>query len=338
MNGRPLHCSGYVLYKVSALLHREYGLYNANMVGSEELEDKNRTARELAALSDGGMTFDQLKSQPPYCGFVEVVVFEELRFVMLLVDSDDGVALRWLWNHAYEPMSLALWSLMARKADVVLDVGAHTGVYSIAAGIAKDKATVISIEPSWLNLSRLAANLRANDLSLECIVPGAISDTEGITDFTLQTQFVYHSTGGKFGPTSDARSLQIQTLRIDSLYRQHKLAANLVKIDVEGHEANVLRSMPDVLSECAPDIFIETIDPNAANECTAILKDHGYRFFCIDDGAMSIGSVDTIVPILDNGHPDMAKLNRLSSKKSPEEINLLAEQARSLWQAAEHLR
>jgi len=308
------------------------------MVGSKELEDKNRTAAKLAALGNGGMTYDQLQSQPPYCGFVEGVVFEDLSLVMLLVDSDDSVALRWLWNHAYEPMSLALWSLMARKADVILDVGAHTGVYSIAAGIANGRSTVISIEPSWLNLSRLAANLRANDLDHDYIIPAAISDTEGVADFTLQTQFVYHSTGGKLGSTSDPRSLQVRTLRIDSLYRQHKIAVNLMKIDVEGHEAKVLKSMPDVLSECAPDILIETIDLNAANQCTSILKGHGYRFFCIDDAAMSIEPVDAIMPIFDNGHPNLTTLNRLASKKSPEEIISLTGQARSLWQAAEYLR
>ena len=308
------------------------------MVGSRDFEETNRSAADQAASSKGGMTIDQLQSQPPYCGFVEGVVFEDLKFVMLLVDSDDGVALRWMWNHAYEPMSLALWSLLARKSDVILDVGAHTGVYSMAASIANDKATVISVEPSWLNLSRLAANLRSNGLSLEYIVPAAISDTEGITDFTLQTQFVYHSTGGKFAPASDKRSLQVQTLRIDSLYAQHKIAANLIKIDVEGHEANVLRSMPNVLTECAPEILIEATDTYGAKECTAILKDHGYRFFCIDDVAMSLGPVEAIEPSFKNGHLDMAKLNRLASRKSREEIDTLVEQSRALWQAADHLR
>jgi FkbM family methyltransferase len=308
------------------------------MVGSRDFEEANRATIEQAASSKGGMTIDQLQSQPPYCGFVEGVVFEDLKFVMLLVDADDGIALRWTWNHAYEAMSLALWSLLARKSDVILDVGAHTGVYSMAASIANDKATVISVEPSWLNLSRLAANLRSNGLSLENIVPAAISDTEGVTDFTLQTQFVYHSAGGKFAPASDERSLQVQTLRIDSLYHQHKLATNLIKIDVEGHEANVLRSMPDVLTECAPEIFIETTDTYAAKECTAILKDHGYRFFCIDDEAMSLCPVEAIEPSFRNGHLDMAKLNRLASRKSLEEIDSLVERSRALWQGADHLR
>ena len=175
-------------------------------------------------------------------------------------------------------------------------------------------------------------------MSLENIVPAAISDTEGVTDFTLQTQFVYHSTGGKFAPVSDKRSLQVQTLRIDSLYAQHKIAANLIKIDVEGHEANVLRSMPNVLTECAPEILIEATDTYGAKECTAILKDQGYRFFCIDDAAMSLSFVEAIEPIFENGHLDMAKLNRLASRKSLGEIDQLVERSRALWQSADHSR
>lgn len=308
------------------------------MVGAKELEDKNRATLELAAASGGGMTIDQLLSQPPYCGFVEGVVFEDLRLVMLLVDSDDGVALRWLWNHAYEPMSLALWSLMAREAEVILDIGAHTGVYSIAARLANDRAKVVSFEPYWLNLSRLAANLQANGLGLENIFPGAASDKEGVATLTIQSPFGYHSTGGKIGASSGPGGLQVQTVQIDTLYRQQKLAASLVKIDVEGHEPNVLKSMPDVLNDCSPDILIEAVDLNAAKECTAILKGHGYRFFCLDDAAMSIEPVDAIVPIFENGSPNMTRLNRLASKKPPEEIFSLAERACSEWKAAEHLR
>ena len=69
------------------------------MVGSRDFEETNRAALEQAASSKGGMTIDQLRSQPTYCGYVEGVVFVDLKFVMLLVDSDDGIALRWMWNH-----------------------------------------------------------------------------------------------------------------------------------------------------------------------------------------------------------------------------------------------
>ena len=308
------------------------------MVGLRELEDKNRTTLEFAASSEGGMTIGQLQSQPPYYGFVEGVVFEDLRLVMLLVNSDDGIAMRWLWNHAYEPMSLALWSLIARKAEVVLDIGAHTGVYSLAAGLANDKATVVSFEPYSLNLSRLATNIRANGLNLKNIFQGAVSDKDGVAPFVVQTPFGYRSSGGKIGSSSDPLSVPVQTIRIDTLYRQQRVAVNLVKIDVEGHEQNVLKSMANVLNDCSPDILIEAIDLDGANQCTAILKGHGYRFFSIDDAAMSIEPVDEIVPIFKNGSPNMARLNRLASKKSQEEIFSLAERACSAWKTAEHLR
>ena len=111
-----------------------------------------------------------------------------------------------------------------------------------------------------------------------------------------------------------------------------------MKIDVEEHEANVLRSMREVLSECAPDLILEAIDLDTANECTGILNEHGYQYFCIDETALSIKSVDAIVPIFGNGHPNMETLNRLASKKSPEQIHSLAHKARSLWLAADHLR
>jgi FkbM family methyltransferase len=308
------------------------------MVGLIELERKNRTVLDLAASSEGGMTISQLHSQPPYYGFVEGVVFEDLRFVMGLMGSDDGVAMRWLWNHAYESMSLAMWSMMAREADVVFDIGAHTGVYSLAARIANTNSTVISFEPYSLNFTRLMVNLQANGLNLENIFNVAVSDEEGALPFTIQTSQNYHSTGGKIVACSDNATIDVQAIALDTMYRQYQIPINLIKIDVEGHEPNILRSMTNVLNDCAPDIFIEAIDIAAANECTAILKRHGYRFFCIDDAAMSIDPVDAIVPIFDNGAPNMSSLNRLATKKSTEEIFSLSEKTCLAWKAVKRLR
>ena len=307
------------------------------MVGLTELERKNRTVLGLAASSRGGMTISQIHSQPPYYGFVEGVVFEDLRFVMGLMGSDDGVAMRWLWNHAYESMSLAMWSMMAREADVIFDIGAHTGVYSLAARIANTNSTVISFEPYSLNFTRLMVNLQANGLNLENIFNVAVSDEEDVLPFSIKTSQGYHSTGGKIVTCSDNATIGVQAIALDTLYRQYQIPINLIKIDVEGHEANVLRSMTNVLNDCSPDIFIEAIDLTAANECTEILKRHGYRFFCIDDAAMSINPVDAIVPIFDNGAPNMSRLNRLATKKSTEEIYSLSEKTRLAWKAAKRL-
>jgi hypothetical protein len=53
-----------------------------------------------------------------------------------------------------------------------------------------------------------------------------------------------------------------------------------------------------------------------------ILQGHGYRFFSINDAAMTIEQVDEIAPGFENGAPDMTRLNRLASKKLPNNLIL----------------
>ena len=85
-----------------------------------------------------------MAQMPLFAGFVPCRALPDVRFAMFLCDNDDGVALRFLWNGVFEPMSLALGTTLARSAEIVLDVGVHSGCYTIAACRANQRARVLS--------------------------------------------------------------------------------------------------------------------------------------------------------------------------------------------------
>ncbi len=149
-----------------------------------------------------GFDIKALSGMPPYLGLVDAPLSSELTVVMFLSNNDDGVALRWLWNGCYEPMSLGLWTLLARQANVIFDIGAHTGVYTLAAAMTNRKATVVSCEPYDLNYARLLINLRANGFATDTAYPIAISDRDDVVPFAVSTSFWYLSTGGSVGERS----------------------------------------------------------------------------------------------------------------------------------------
>jgi len=61
---------------------------------------------------------------------------------------------------------LSTWSdLTSKVKGFILDIGAHTGVFSLAAMNINSNANIISFEPHFMNFSKLPLNIRANQFS-----------------------------------------------------------------------------------------------------------------------------------------------------------------------------
>ena len=78
----------------------------------------------------------ELLKMPPYYDWINCKVTDSDFFYMFLCGNDDGVAMRFFWNCAYERCTLYLWNSIAKRVKkdfLILDIGAHTGSYSLAA-------------------------------------------------------------------------------------------------------------------------------------------------------------------------------------------------------------
>jgi FkbM family methyltransferase len=268
----------------------------------------------LPPLSEFGIS--ELLAKPPYWGWVPCANGAE-RFYMLLGGRDDGVALRFFWNGSYERTTLAAWSWFARRTACIIDVGAHTGAYSLAAFAAAGTASrVISFEPHFMNFARLNLNLRANGFPTVNACMLGVGAREEILPFTIRTGLDYLTTGGTIGSGNGGFTTSIRVVSLDEfLSRGLRPTVGLVKIDVEGFEAHCLAGMHALLEEARPTVFFECIDRTAGAEVQAILADYGYRFYLVDDRDGSVSAVDEIVPQLDAaGRPLMHRLNRVATR------------------------
>lgn len=117
---------------------------------------------------------------------------------------------------------------------------------------------------------------------MEC-VRAAVSDTDGVvTLFTptgrsplsasLEADFL---TGHQVAPQ------QVPAVTMDHYAQAHGIAPDLVKIDVEGHEASVIRGMMDTLREHRPALVMEVLTRAAALELSGLLSPIGYRAYDI---------------------------------------------------------
>jgi len=136
-----------------------------------------------------------------------------------------------------------------RKGDVVIDVGAHVGVFTIKA--AKDcgeNGLVVAIEPEPRNLALLSKNVKRNSLNNVIIIGKAAGDHKGKAKLHLSSLSFQHSLSGA---RHNYVWIDIDTL--DNIAFELKLdKINFIKIDVEGTELEVLKGARKILS--SPDV------------------------------------------------------------------------------------
>lgn len=148
-----------------------------------------------------------------------------------------------------------------------LDIGAHAGLYSLL--WSRLGARVFAFEPVPANLAWLARTLRANRASGCTVVPWALSDREGVAWFEEGK----HSSEGRLAP-GGTQPAYVSTC--DAFCRALGIGAGLIKIDVEGEEAGVLRGASGLLRDRKPAILLSTHGDAAKEDCFRLLREAGY--------------------------------------------------------------
>jgi FkbM family methyltransferase len=169
----------------------------------------------------------------------------------------------------------------------VLDVGAYTGVYTIAlARFPFSRLTVHAFEAQREIYDMLAATVALNGLDNVCCHHKAVSAESGKV---IEFDAVDYDAPANFGsveietaamPDFDGRRLgqrteTVETLKIDDLALAR---VRLMKIDAEGMEHKVLAGASETIRRCRPLIFVEHEKTDFA-AVKAFLRDANYRSY-----------------------------------------------------------
>ena len=156
---------------------------------------------------------------------------------------------------AKEPFTIRWIESSVRAGDVLYDIGANVGAYSlVAAKKPGGGARVFAFDPSYTNLASLCANILINDAVDQITpVPVALSRTSELSVFrlrTLEPGGARHTLGHE--GTTDGPTLYAQpamTFRLDDLVERFGLPLpNHVKLDVDGSELAVLEGAARTLA------------------------------------------------------------------------------------------
>jgi FkbM family methyltransferase len=136
-----------------------------------------------------------------------------------------------------------------KSGDIVYDIGANVGFYSVFAS--QLCSEVVAFEPYPPNFRQLKRNISYNKGSVRPYNI-ALSDKNETVGFTAPESAVGHGTGRIGG-----NKFKVKTRRGDDLVADEGLIApDIVKIDVEGAEGMVIDGMDGSLRDCRR-IYVE---------------------------------------------------------------------------------
>ena len=181
-----------------------------------------------------------------------------------------------------EPLMIT-WIRSMHRDDVVLDVGANVGIYTIP--IAKRVQTVYACELDPLNIAILKENMFLNAVTENVVVlPFACGDSAKIVDVKFR-DLAYGDAlqlieGGDPQNTRlghQNHSAKVIQFSLDDIFVKLDLSRpNKVKIDVDGNEITVLQGMKDLIRG-ANEVYFEDSLSDSCRVVVAFLLDSGFK-------------------------------------------------------------
>jgi FkbM family methyltransferase len=142
---------------------------------------------------------------------------------------------------------------LTRSKHNFLDIGALHGIFSLAFAATHPDGRILAVDASPLAFAKLLYNVHANAFTNINVSECAASDRSG----TLSMHFEWEHAVCAGTQFSGKDLLVVRKESADSLCSQQSFQPDVVKIDVEGHELNVLRGLTQVIRDYRPTIFLE---------------------------------------------------------------------------------
>jgi FkbM family methyltransferase len=184
-------------------------------------------------------------------------------------------------NYGGEEAQLFLRQL--KPGDIVLDVGAHVGFYTLLASrIVHTTGKVIAFEPSRMNLKYLREHIRVNNLQNVQIFESAVGRKEGWLSFDCN-----RGTGTGRLDFNSSSGERVRVCSLDELYRRGMIPApTFIKMDIEGAEVEALPGAAELIWQYRPTILLSTHGKDVRATCEKFLRDLGYDLTSVDDGLL----------------------------------------------------
>lgn len=192
------------------------------------------------------------------------------------------------WLGTYERSKCKVFAAAIAQGDVVYDVGAHVGYYTLLASkLVGARGRVYAFEPLPANLEFLEHHLKLNQITNVTVVPAAVSDATGLGRFNLassramghlaQSESKYATRPLQVDARAADCELQVKTISLDDwTSRTERPLPRVIKMDIEGAELQALHGAAELLRRAFPTLLIATHGKTLHQACQSFLSRLGY--------------------------------------------------------------
>lgn len=252
-------------------------------------------ARTLKMIADGSAVWPR----DPYYGYISADIFDCPPFAMF-TNNDCPRAHDILYRRSFEPGSMALWCRYARAATSILDIGAHVGVYALAAAALRPERAVYAFEPNPFAAARLRVNKEINGFEniIEKHMGLAHKSTIGLISWSKNRRVIPSGASIARRPVEELSALEaahVALRPLDNIDLGDLGDRCLMKIDVEGAEQYVFQGMTRCLA-ARPDIVLETFSQEHCDAINGMLLPMGYKAWLIRETTGDLEPQDRLYP------------------------------------------
>jgi len=201
------------------------------------------------------------------------------RSAVFTILQGPGRGLRWVvgssnhgcWLGSYEIDKQNYFRHCVKPGMICYDIGANAGFYTLLLSkLVGPAGHVFAFEPVPENCLALKRHLALNEIRNVTLIECAVGDSDGTAGFELGAL-------NSLGRLNSGGGLEVQIRTLDSLISMRRIVPpDVMKIDVEGAEAQVLRGARRLLASASPIISVATHGAAAHSECIDLLRANGF--------------------------------------------------------------
>lgn len=185
----------------------------------------------------------------------------------------------------YEPILQQVLAEHLREGGTFYDVGAHIGFFSlIAARLVGQRGAVFAFEADPQNAARIEQHAARGGFAHLQVQPQAVWSESAILHFQRASGASSRNTGSVVKTSAGQGAteiIEVKAVTLDEFTRGQR-PPTLIKVDVEGGEADVLRGADRLFSTAQPSLICEIHHQQASDFAEAFLVQKGYALHWID--------------------------------------------------------
>ena len=191
--------------------------------------------------------------------------------------------------------NIDFYKKLAKEGSLIIDIGAHGGDTTVPMALAVGKeGLVIGFEPNKYVFKVLEENTALNP-ALTNIESYCLAITEEPGSFEFNYSDASFCNGGFLSEIENQKHNHPYTLNVNGVNLEHFMQEkygsvlerlDLLKIDAEGYDKEILKTIPNILTNQKPNLMVECykkLSKDERDELYDVLDIKGYELYHLDN-------------------------------------------------------